>query len=137
MDGRTFSASSRGTLTRTVSSFESGLSTRMCSQRSCLAGSEDFPELFCEKPEIGVRAIAAANSARAGIFLVRSVMWSASFADMGTLEVPDARLRGKSSSPAPWLHIRGSIEKCFQEFRVEARWGFGRVVSFGFPLRTG
>src|SRR5712691_3224058 len=61
--GRTFSASSRGTLTRTVSPLASELMTRMCSQRSLdtevvdgleLAGAAD-----CAKTPNGERARAA------------------------------------------------------------------------------
>src|ERR1700687_6489396 len=43
--GRTFSANSRGTLTRTVSPLASELMTRTCSQRSLDAGVVDWLEL--------------------------------------------------------------------------------------------
>src|SRR6266852_7417832 len=63
--GRTFSASSRGTFTRTVSPFASELITRMCSQRSLDAETVDWVELAgatvdCAKAVSGERTSAEA-----------------------------------------------------------------------------
>src|SRR5438876_5918975 len=69
MAGRTLSASSRGTLTRTVSPLASELITRTCSQRSCLADVVDRVELavalgVCARARPGMRSsVVAAASA--------------------------------------------------------------------------
>src|SRR5229473_3920227 len=65
MAGRTFSASSRGTLTRTVSPLASELITRTCSQRSLDADVVDWLELAgaaadCARTPSGERTRAAA-----------------------------------------------------------------------------
>src|SRR5713101_5191656 len=64
MAGRTFSANSRGTLTRTVSPLASELITRTCSQRSLDADVVDWLELAgaavdCAKAPSGERITAA------------------------------------------------------------------------------
>src|SRR5260370_41155806 len=64
MVGRTFSANSRGTLTRTVSPLASELMTRTCSQRSLDADVVDWVELAevtadCAKALSGERRRAA------------------------------------------------------------------------------
>src|SRR5258708_18177499 len=64
MVGRTFSANSRGTLTRTVSPLASELMTRTCSQRSLDADVVDWVELAeatadCAKAPSGERRRAA------------------------------------------------------------------------------
>ena len=95
MVGKTFSASSNGTLTRTVSSFESVLSTRTCSQRSCVEVSEDFFELFWATPALGESAkAAAAINARAENFRVRLVMASNLLRGRGEFEIPRCRTIG-------------------------------------------
>src|ERR1700674_4961036 len=69
MAGSTFSASSRGTLTRTVSPLASELITRTCSQRSCLTDVVDGAELglalgACARASPGMRSsVVAAMSA--------------------------------------------------------------------------
>src|SRR5882762_4281017 len=69
MAGSTFSASSRGTLTRTVSPLASELMTRTCSQRSCFADVVDGAELVlalgdCASASPGMRSsVVAAASA--------------------------------------------------------------------------
>src|ERR1700686_2438714 len=65
MAGKTFSANSRGTLTRTVSPLASELMTRTCSQRSLDADVVDWLELAgavgdCAKAPSGERRSAAA-----------------------------------------------------------------------------
>src|SRR5882724_9452173 len=65
MAGRTFSANSRGTLTRTVSPLASELMTRTCSHRSLGADVVDWLELAgvavdCAKAPRGERTSAAA-----------------------------------------------------------------------------
>src|SRR5260370_27957790 len=64
--GRTFSASSRGTFTRTVSPLASELMTRTCSQRSFETDVVDCVELAgavvdCAKAPSGERATAASS----------------------------------------------------------------------------
>src|SRR4029077_9607963 len=62
MVGRTFSASSKGTLTRTVSPLASELMTRTCSQRSEVDEDLDEPEDDCATTPKGAsnkRAVAA------------------------------------------------------------------------------
>src|SRR6267142_2094568 len=61
MAGSTLSASSRGTLTRTVSPLASELITRTCSQRSCFADVVEGVELAlaagaCARPRPGMRS---------------------------------------------------------------------------------
>src|SRR5260370_10012493 len=81
MVGRTFSANSRGTLTRTVSPLASELMTRTCSQRSLDADVVDWVELAevtadCAKALSGERRRAAVE-VRVGLakkILVRSDM---------------------------------------------------------------
>src|ERR1700730_7541084 len=68
MAGRTFSASSRGTLTRTLSPLVSVLITRTCSQRSCDTDAVGWVELAgatadCAKTPSGEKRTAAAMRA--------------------------------------------------------------------------
>src|SRR5258707_8075445 len=77
MAGRTFSANSRGTLTRTVSPLASELMTRTCSHRSLGADVVDWLELAgaavdCAKAPRGERTSAAA-AMRAGLAVKRGL----------------------------------------------------------------
>src|SRR5258708_21934239 len=77
MAGRTFSANSRGMLTRTVSPLASELMTRTCSHRSLGADVVDWLELAgaavdCAKAPRGERTSAAA-AVRAGLGMKRGV----------------------------------------------------------------
>src|SRR6267142_7276028 len=69
MAGSTFSASSSGTLTRTVSPLASELITRTCSQRSCFADVVECVELVLAagvcariRPGMRSRVVAAASA---------------------------------------------------------------------------
>src|SRR5712692_4599997 len=79
MAGRTFSASSRGTLTRTVSPFASELMTRTCSQRSLDVDAVDWLELagaavdWAKAPR-GERTSAASSIGKLPAATVRAVL---------------------------------------------------------------
>src|SRR5229473_182415 len=79
MVGRTFSASSRGTLTRTVSPLASELITRTCSQRSFETDVVDCVELAgaavdCAKAPSGETATAASSIGKLPAAAVRTVL---------------------------------------------------------------
>src|SRR5712692_5914324 len=79
MAGRTFSASSSGTFTRTVSPLASELMTRTCSQRSLDVDAVDWLELVgavvdCAKAPRGERTTAASSIGKLPAVAVRAVL---------------------------------------------------------------
>src|SRR5471032_1725806 len=127
MVGRTFSASSSGTFTRTVSSFELLLFTRTCSHRSevsaetfCGAGAlseEDLADDWA-MPGIGRNSTAAKTDVLRTEELIRTTCERATIA--ASLESVSKSCRGRLRGGIR-LAIRGRHRKSSRELRLFRR----------------
>src|SRR6266571_9356080 len=124
MVGRTFSASSRGTFTRTVSPLPSVQMTRTCSQRSPFAAgvaelvdSADFAgaAVACAKAPSGARTSAAAKSAP----LANRLSVRTHFTALRRLDMAECLLAG--TFPGCCREVRTRPAESFQKKRPNSR----------------